>query len=68
MMISLMMPSSSVKLNVTLNRAGLLLINIYNNDMRRRTAGAAAHFGEMSAFHASPARLVENFHFPSRRQ
>ena len=60
MVIKLMMHRSSVKLNITLNRAGFLLINIYINDMRHRTAGVAAHFGEMSAYHASPARPVEN--------
>ena len=43
-----------------LNRSGLLLINIYISNVRRRTAGVAAHFGEMSAYHASPARPVEN--------
>ena len=60
MVIKLMMHRSSVKLNITLNRAGFLLIHIYINDMRHRTAGVAAHFGEMSAYHASPARPVEN--------
>jgi hypothetical protein len=60
MVIKLMMHRSSVKLYITLNRAGFLLINIYINDMRHRTAGVAAHFGEMSAYHASPARPVEN--------
>ena len=54
------MNSSRFKLNITLNRAGFLLINIYINDMRHRTASVAAHFGEMSAYHASPARPVEN--------
>ena len=56
MMIKLMMHSSRFKLNIILNRAGLLLINIYISNVRRRTAGVAAHFGEMSAYHASPAR------------
>ena len=55
-----MMHRSSVKLNITLNRAGFLLINIYISDVRRQTSGVAAHFGEMSAYHASSARPVEN--------
>ncbi len=54
------MRSSRFKINIILNRAGLLLINIYISNVRRRTAGVAAHFGEMSAYHASPARPVEN--------
>ena len=54
------MNSSRFKLNITLNRAGFLLIIIYISDVRRRTAGVAAHFDEMSAYHASPARPVEN--------
>jgi hypothetical protein len=48
------MHSSKVKLNITLNRAGLLLINIYINNMRCRIAGVAVHSGEMSAYHALP--------------
>ena len=51
-----MMCSSKVKLNIMINRAGLLLINIYINDVRRRIAGVAVHSGEMSAYHASPLR------------
>ena len=54
------MNSRKVKINISLNRAGLLLISIYISNVRRRTAGVAAHFGEMSAYHASPARPVEN--------
>ena len=54
------MNSSKVKINISLNRAGLLLISIYISNVRRRTAGVAAHFDEMSAYHASPARPVEN--------
>ena len=54
------MNSSKVKINISLNRAGLLLISIYISNVRRRTTGVAAHFGEMSAYHASPARPVEN--------
>ena len=54
------MNSSKVKINISLNRAGLLLISIFISNVRRRTAGVAAHFGEMSAYHASPARPVEN--------
>ena len=53
------MRSSSVKLNITLNRAGLLPMNIYINDMRRRILQQQHHFGEMIAYHASPARLVK---------
>ena len=75
MMIKLMMRSSSVKLNITLNRAELLHINIYINDVRCRMLQQQHHFGEMSAYHASPARLVENANkddawsiFSSRRQ
>ena len=60
MMIKLKMNSSKVKINISLNRAGLLLISIYISNVRRRTAGVAAHFGEMSAYHASSARPVEN--------
>ena len=60
MMIKLMMHSSSVKLNIILNRAGLLLISIYINDVRCRIQQQQHHFGEMSAYHALPARLVEN--------
>ena len=60
MVIKLKMNSSKVKINISLNRAGLLLISIYMSNVRRRTAGVAAHFGEMSAYHASPARPVEN--------
>jgi hypothetical protein len=60
MMIKLMMRSSKVKLNIMLNRAGLLLISIYINDVRCRMLQQQHHFGEMSAYHASPARLVEN--------
>jgi hypothetical protein len=60
MMIKLMMHSSSVKLNIMLNRAGLLLISIYINDVRCRIQQQQHHFGEMSAYHAPPARLVEN--------
>ena len=60
MMIKLKMNSSRFKLNITLNRAGFLLTNIYISDVRRRTSGVAAHFGEMSAYHASSARPVEN--------
>ena len=59
-MIQLKVNSSKVKINIMLNRAGLKLINIYINNMRHRTAGVAAHFGEMSAYHASPACPVEN--------
>ena len=60
MMIKLMMRSSSVKLNITLNWAELLHINIYINDVRCQMLLQQHHFGEMSAYHASPARLVEN--------
>ena len=49
-----MMRSSKVKLNIMINRAGLLLINIYINDVRHRIAGVAVHSGEMSAYHALP--------------
>ena len=55
-----MMHCSKVKLNITLNRAGLLLINIYINNMRCRIQQQQHHFGEMSAYHAPPARLVKN--------
>ena len=55
-----MMRSSKVKLNITLNRAGLLLIIIYINDVRCRIQQQQHHFGKMSAYHAPPARLVEN--------
>ena len=51
-----MMRSSKVKLNIMINRAGLLLINIYINDVRRRIAGVVVHSGEMSVYHASPLR------------
>ena len=54
-----MMRSSKVKLNITLNRAGLLLIIIYINDVRCRIQQQQHHFGKMSAYHAPPARLVE---------
>ena len=60
MMIKLMMRSSSVKLNMMLNRARLLLISIYSNNMRCRIQQQQHHFGEMSAYHAPPARLVKN--------
>jgi hypothetical protein len=55
-----MMRSSKVKLNITLYRAGLLLINIYINNLRCRVLQQQHHFGEMSAYHAPPARLVKN--------
>ena len=59
-MIKLMMHSSKVKINIMLNRAGLLLINhIYINDVSRRILQQQHHFGEMIAYHASPARLVK---------
>ena len=35
-----------------LNRAGLLFISIYINDLRHRTDGNAIHYCEMSAYHA----------------
>jgi hypothetical protein len=60
MMIKLMMRSSKVKLNIMLNQAGLLLISIYINDVRCRMLQQQHHFGEMSAYHAPPARLVKN--------
>jgi hypothetical protein len=53
------MRSSSVKINSILNRAGLLLISIYINNVRRRMLQQQHHFGEMIAYHASPARLVK---------
>ena len=53
------MRSSSVKINIILNRAGLLLISIYINNVRRRMLQQQHHFGEMIAYHASPARLVK---------
>ena len=53
------MNSSSVKINSILNRAGLLLISIYINNVRRRMLQQQHHFGEMIAYHASPARLVK---------
>ena len=43
--------SSKVKINMMLNRAGLLLINIYINDVRRRMLQQQHHFGEMIAYH-----------------
>jgi hypothetical protein len=52
------MCSSSVKLNIMINQAGLLLISI--NDVRCRMLQQQHHFGEMSAYHALPARLVKN--------
>ena len=60
MMIKLIMCSSCVKLNIMLNQAGLLLISIYINNMRCRIQQQQHHFGEMSAYHAPPARLVKN--------
>jgi hypothetical protein len=57
-MIQLKVNSSKVKINIMLNRAGLLL-NIYINDVRRRMLQQQHHFGEMIAYHASPARLVK---------
>ena len=60
MMIKLMMCSSSVKLNITLNGAGLLLISIYINDVRCRMLQQQHLFGEKSANYALQARLVEN--------
>ena len=60
MMIKLKMCSSCVKLNITLNQAGLLLISIYINDVRCRMLQQQHLFGEMSANYALPARLVEN--------
>ena len=65
------MHSSSVKLNIILNRDGLLIISIYINNVRCRQSMICTHFGEMSAYHALPARLVENagmVHFSLRRQ
>jgi len=67
------MCSSSVKLNFILNLAGLLLINIYisNVNVRRWMLQQQHHFGEMSAYHASLARLVKNavmVHFLSHHQ
>jgi hypothetical protein len=44
------MRSSSVKLNIILNRAGLLLISIYINNVRRRMLQQQHHFGEMIAY------------------
>ena len=44
-----MMRSSSVKLNITLNRAGFLLIDIYINGVRCRMLQQQHLFGEMSA-------------------
>ena len=58
-MIQLKVNSSKVKINIMLNRAGLLLINIYINDVRRRILQQQHHFGEMIAYHASPACLVK---------
>jgi hypothetical protein len=58
-MIQLKVNSSKVKINIMLNRAGLLLINIYINDVRCRILQQQHHFGEMIAYHASPARLVK---------
>ena len=43
-----------------LNQAGLLLISIYINNVRCRIQQQQHHFGEMSAYHAPPARLVKN--------
>jgi hypothetical protein len=57
--IQLKVNSSKVKINIMLNRAGLLLINIYINDVRRRMLQQQHHFGEMIAYHASPACLVK---------
>ena len=54
-----LMRSSRFKLNIILNRAGLLLINVYINDVRRRILQQQHHFGEMIAYHASPACLVK---------
>jgi hypothetical protein len=54
------MRSSKVKLKIMLNRAGLLLISIYINNVRCQILQQQHHFGEMSAYHASPARLIEN--------
>ena len=34
---------SKVKINISLNRAGLLLISIYISNLRRRIAGEAFH-------------------------
>jgi len=53
------MRSSSVKINIILNRAGLLLISIYINNVRRRMLQQQHHFGEMIAYHASPSLLVK---------
>jgi hypothetical protein len=60
-MIKLMMHSSKeVKINIMLNRAGLLLINhIYINNVSSRILQQQHLFGEMIAYHASPARLVK---------
>jgi len=58
------MRNSSVKINIMLNRAGLLLIIIYINNVRRRMLQQQHHFGEMIAYHASPARLVKTLTKP----
>jgi hypothetical protein len=63
-MIKLMMHSSKVKINIMLNRAGLLLINIYINNVRRRMLQQQHRFGEMIAYlgsspgHCCMSRLV----------
>ena len=57
--IQLKVNSSKDKINIMLNRAGFLLMNIYINDVRRRILQQQHHFGEMIAYHASPARLVK---------
>ena len=54
-----MMRSSKVKLNIMINRAGLLLINIYINNMRCRMLQQQHHFGEMSAYHVPPGSPSE---------
>jgi hypothetical protein len=61
---------SSVKLNIMINRTGLLIINIYINDVCRRMAGVAVHSGEMSAFRRLAYRNANkrHVHFPSRWQ
>jgi hypothetical protein len=44
------MQYSKVKINIMLNRAGLLLINIYINNVRRRMLQQQHRFGEMIAY------------------
>ena len=63
-MIQLRMQYSKVKINIMLNRAGLLLINIYINNVRCRMLQQQHRFGEMIAYlgssrgHCCMSRLV----------